>query len=50
MIDHRTPNGSRMLAYRSPDTKVDGASRTVAPAATARSTTASTSGTYSPIE
>ncbi len=45
ITDQRTPNGSRMLAYRSPDTNVDGASRTVAPAATARSTTASTSGT-----
>ena len=43
MIDQRTPNGSRMLAKRSPDTNVATGSRTVAPALTARATTASTS-------
>lgn len=41
MIDQRTPKGSRMLENRSPDTNVDGSSRTVAPAATVRAVTAS---------
>ncbi|UTX52822.1 hypothetical protein KI794_14045 [Leucobacter aridicollis] len=43
MTDHRTPNGSRMLAKRSPDTKFASGSCSVAPAASARATTASAS-------
>src|SRR3954449_6619931 len=50
MIDQRIPNGSRMLANRSPDTNVIKGSRTVAPAASARATTSSTSLQYRPRE
>ena len=50
MIDHRTPYGSRIEAYLSPETNSLTGSRIVAPACAARSTTSSTSAQYIPIE
>jgi hypothetical protein len=50
MIDQRTPKGSRIEAWRSPEAKVFGSSRRAAPASIARVTTSSTLGQYKPIE